>query len=201
MPNSLHPTKQLLIKTALALMESKLPTEISVDEILSNSGISKGSLYHHFEDLAELLEAAQVEKYAQWVDRSIEQLIAVVGKSSTIHDFEKGLMQVTRVTQSNEYADTRYMRARTIANSVQSERFRKALADVQAHLTDALEDIIREADEKGFLQDGTDHRATAVFIQSYTLGKILDDVVGNDLDSEKWNLMIDKLMRNVFLKY
>ena len=201
MPNSVHPTKQLLIKTALTLMEAKLPTEIAVDEILTNSGISKGSLYHHFEDLAELLETAQVEKYAQWVDRSIEQLIAVVGNSSTIHDFEKGLIQVTRVTQSNDYADTRYMRARTIANSVQSERFKKALANIQAHLTDALEDIIREADEKGFLQDGTDHRATAVFIQSYTLGKIVDDVVGNDLNSEKWNLMIDKLMRNVFLKY
>ena len=58
MPNSVHPTKQLLIKTALELMETKLPTEIAVDEILTNSGISKGSLYHHFEDLAELLETA-----------------------------------------------------------------------------------------------------------------------------------------------
>ena len=200
MPNSIHPTKDLLIKTAITLLENKLPTEIAVDEILANSGISKGSLYHHFEDLAELLEAAQVEKYAQWVDRSVEQLIAVVGGSKTVDEFKEGLMLVTRATQSNEYAPTRYVRARTIANSAQSERFKKALAKEQIRLTDALEDIIREADEKGFIQDKTNHRATAVFIQSYTLGKIIDDVVNNDVDSDDWNAMIDKMMCNVFLK-
>ena len=200
MPKSLHPTKELLVKTALDLLQSKLATDISVDEILTKSGISKGSLYHHFKDLAELLEAAQVDRYGQWVDRSIEQLIAVVGNSKTVKDFESGLMQVTRVTQSNDYAQTRYMRAQTIANSAQSEHFRIALAAEQTRLTDALEDIIRAADEKGFLQEGTDHRATALFIQSYTLGKIIDDVVGNDVNLEKWHALIDKMMRNVFLK-
>ena len=76
----IHPTKALLISTTVTLLESKLPGEIAVDEILDASGISKGSLYHHFEDLGELLEAAQVEIYAAWVDRSVEALIAMIAK-------------------------------------------------------------------------------------------------------------------------
>ena len=75
---SLHPTKSHLINTTVSILDEKLPNEIAVDEILEKSGISKGSLYHHFEDLGQLLEVAQVERYAQWVDRSIEILIKLI---------------------------------------------------------------------------------------------------------------------------
>ena len=67
MATRVHPTKALLISTTVKLLDTKLPNEIAVDEILETSGISKGSLYHHFEDLSELLEVAQVERYAAWV--------------------------------------------------------------------------------------------------------------------------------------
>ena len=62
MSKRVHPTKALLIATTVTLLDTKLPNEIAVDEILEASGISKGSLYHHFEDLGELLEIAQVER-------------------------------------------------------------------------------------------------------------------------------------------
>ena len=62
MRHSVHPTKTHLIETAVALLEEKMPHEIAVDEILEKSGISKGSLYHHFEDLAELLESVRQMK-------------------------------------------------------------------------------------------------------------------------------------------
>ena len=51
---AVHPTKQTLIDTVLALMEKKSIEQISSDEVLEISNISKGSLYHHFEDFPEL---------------------------------------------------------------------------------------------------------------------------------------------------
>ena len=54
MATKMHPTKSLLISTTVKLLGTRLPGEIAVDEILDASGISKGSLYHHFEDLGEL---------------------------------------------------------------------------------------------------------------------------------------------------
>lgn len=64
MAQTFHPTKIRLIETTAELLENQFPQDIQVDEILEKSGISKGSLYHHFEDLGELLEAAQVSRYA-----------------------------------------------------------------------------------------------------------------------------------------
>jgi AcrR family transcriptional regulator len=187
MPQTLHPTKARLIETAAEILEDQLPEAVQVDEILEKSGISKGSLYHHFEDLGELLEAAQVARYAAWVDRSITLIVPVLSSAKTRDDIIEGLAKLTQYTQSSEYKATRFSRARTLANSESSERFTKALGLEQERLTTALEDLVSEAKNKGLFKKEYDSRIFAVFIQSYTLGKIVDDVVPNPMDQEKWD--------------
>jgi AcrR family transcriptional regulator len=199
MPHVIHPTKAKLIKTTANLLNTKLPNEIAVDEILEQSGISKGSLYHHFEDLSELLEAAQVQRYAAWVDRSIEVLVDMLAAAKTREELLIGLKKVTRLTQNPEYATTRYSRARAIASVEHSPRFQKALAAEQARLTDALIDLIEEARNKGLYARDFDARAGAVLVQAYTLGKMVDDFVDQPMDPEAWYSLIDKLVEKVFL--
>ena len=199
MPQVVHPTKAQLIKTTALLLDTRLPTEIAVDEILTTSGISKGSLYHHFEDLAELLEAAQVARYAAWVDRSIEILITLVATAKTREDLLDGLKKVTRLTQDPAYSATRYARARAIANAEHSPRFQRALGVEQSRLTDALIDLIEEARNKGIYAKDFDARAGAVLVQAYTLGRMVDEFVEEPMDPEAWYQLIDKVVAKVFL--
>lgn len=194
MSSTPHPTKARLIETAAELLENQFPQDIQVDEILDKSGISKGSLYHHFQDLGELLEAAQVAKYAAWVDRSIGLIVPVLTNAKTRDDIIEGLRVLTKYTQSSEYRQTRFYRARTIANSESSERFKKALGVEQDRLTAALEDLIAEAKNKGLFRAELDNRVVAVFIQSYTLGKIVNDVVPEPLAQEKWDEFIVNML-------
>ncbi len=199
MPQTFHPTKARLIETAAELLETELPGAIQVDVILEKSGISKGSLYHHFEDLGELLEAAQVARYATWVDRSIGLIVPVLSGAKTRDDIIEGLRKLTLYTQSPEYRATRFSRARTLANSQSSERFQKALGLEQERLTIALEDLVQEAKNKGVFRQELDSRIVAVFIQSYTLGKIVDDIVPNPMDQEKWDDFILNMLINTMV--
>lgn len=194
MRQSIHPTKTLLIETAVTLMDNQLPHEIAVDEILEKSGISKGSLYHHFEDLAELLEAAQVARYADWVDRSIELIVTIISKAKSKEEVFQGVKKMTVLTQSSDFKNFRYERARTIGNSQGHERFQKLLAIEQERLTSGLTDIFREVIEKGWFDKNLNPHVAAVFIQSYTLGKIVDDVVTNPADQMAWNEFIDQMV-------
>lgn len=199
MTKVIHPTKAQLIRTTVEILETKLPNEIAVDEILEKSGISKGSLYHHFEDLTELVEAAQVHRYAEWVDRSIEMLISLISASKSREDLLNGLKKVTRLTQDPLYASTRYARARAIVSAEHSPRFQKALAQEQNRLTEALIDLIEEARNKGYYAKDFDARAGAVLVQAYTLGKMVDDFVDQPMDPEEWYKLIDKVVDKVFL--
>ena len=194
MAQSLHPTKSHLIETAVVLLEDKMPHEISVDEILEKSGISKGSLYHHFEDLAELLEAAQVARYADWVDRSIALIVAIISKAKTKEELFEGVKKMTLLTQSAEFKNFRYERARTIGNSQGHQRFQNLLAAEQERLTSGLTDIIREVIEKGYFRKDLDPHVAAIFIQSYTLGKIVDDIVTEPVNPKDWDSFIDHMV-------
>ena len=194
MTPTIHPTKARLIETTVALLEDQFPESIQVDEILEKSGISKGSLYHHFEDLGELLEAAQVARYAIWVDRSIGLITPILSGAKTRDDIINGLRQATLYTQSSEYKATRFQRARTLANSETSIRFQKALGLEQDRLTTALEDLVQEAKNKELFRIDIDSRVVAVFIQSYTLGKIVDDIVPNPMVQEKWDEFIVNML-------
>lgn len=195
----IHPTKALLISTTVTLLDTKLPNEIAVDEILEASGISKGSLYHHFEDLGELLEIAQVERYAAWVDRSVDALVQMISTVKTREDLARGLKVITRFTQDKRYSSTRFQRARAIASAEHNPRFRKRLAEEQMRLTEALIDLINEARNKGLYASDFDAHAGAVLVQAYTLGMIVDDFVERQMDPEAWYSLIDKVVDKVFL--
>lgn len=199
MGTRIHPTKALLISTTVKLLDTKLPNEIAVDEILEASGISKGSLYHHFEDLGELLEIAQVERYAAWVDRSVDALVQMISTVKTREDLAQGLKVITRFTQDKRYSSTRFQRARAIASAEHNPRFRKRLAEEQMRLTEALIDLINEARNKGLYASDFDAHAGAVLVQAYTLGMIVDDFVEKQMDPEAWYSLIDKVVDKVFL--
>lgn len=199
MSKRMHPTKALLIATTVTLLDTKLPNEIAVDEILEASGISKGSLYHHFEDLGELLEMAQVERYAAWVDRSVDALVQMISTVKTREDLVHGLKVITRFTQDPKYSHTRFQRARAIASAEHNPRFKKRLAEEQMRLTEALIDLINEARNKGLYASDFDAHAGAVLVQAYTLGMIVDDFVEKQMDPEAWYSLIDKVVDRVFL--
>ena len=110
-----HPTKRLLVETAAKLLESKAPSEVLAEEVLEISGVSKGSLYHHFEDLQDLVETAQVYRYSKWIDASIDYLTNNVVTARSKDELRKALRNLTMLTQSDERMDARAERARALA--------------------------------------------------------------------------------------
>jgi hypothetical protein len=105
-----------------------------------------------------------------------------------------GLRRITQFTQSSEFKSMRFQRARALANSETSDRFERALGLEQERLNIALEDLVQEAKNKGLFKEELDPRIIAVFIQSYTLGKIVDDIVPNPMAEEKWEDFIVNML-------
>lgn len=168
----------------LALMETTAFEDITFDTVLEVSGVSRGSVYHHFDDYEHLLEEAQLERFSRSVAESIQVIESIMSIGSNREEFLKNLEIVTRATQDPGRASLRYDRARLLATAQHNSRFRTKLQSVQDQLTDSLTKSFAAAQEKGWLNQDFSPRAGAVFIQAHTLGKLVDDITPQSVDPE-----------------
>ena len=195
--DSLHPTKRALIETVLAQLKTIKPTDLTSESVLEKSGISKGSLYHHFEDFDDLIETAQVIRYAAYVDQSINLLTKVLQTAKSRDEMVTELKKVTRFTQSPDLMPQRMDRATSISLANSNQRMMKKMNAEQDRLNEAIIDVFREARERGWISKEIDIHAGAIFIQAYTLGIVINDVSGKKVEPEAWNELIDMFLERI----
>ena len=189
-----HPTRVKLIETTVSLLDQLRPNEITVEMILQQSGISKGSLYHHFEDAEELFEAAEIARFIQSVDEAVAKLETAIKLATTPEELAETIRLSTRSTQRPALAPLRLERARTLGRTLGNERFRKALGREQQRATYAIADIIQEAKVKGLIKKSVDPQVFAVFIQAYSLGRAVDDISYDPIAEKDWNELINEIV-------
>jgi AcrR family transcriptional regulator len=197
----MHPTKAGLVRDVVERLDTQMPWEIISDAVLESTGISKGSLYHHFDNFDHLMETAQVVRYARYMDATIEQIQQIWTAQTSKADFIERLDAFTRQMQVRARSKFRLERARILAAAEGNPRFEAALAVESDRLTTALADVIKDAMIAGIFRRDNDPRAIAVFIQAYTLGRAVDDY--NDIhpmDDDRWADLIGRIVRNVLVE-
>ena len=194
----MHPTRERLLLTTVELMDSENPEKVGVEMVLETSGISKGSLYHHFEDFPSLIEAALVYRFHRVVDSSVALIANTVATATTREEFFADMEKVTAITHSREMTAIRFERARALGHAGSSPRFKEALGVEQQRLTLAFADLVREAQNQGWVTTDIDPMATAVFIQAYTIGKLIDEVTAEPVDEQEWLKLIHRMVERTF---
>lgn len=194
-----HPTRKTLIDTVIELLETTSPEDIRVEQVLAPSGTSVGSLYHHFKDLADLIDQAMITRYTADIDISIAALAEVVRTATDRQSLLEGFRQSTARTQSPERGSHRFHRAQTMTRAVVNERFRQALASEQKRLTDTMAEMWRELQDRGFFDPDLDPRVGSVFIQAYSMGLIVNDVSSEPIDPDAYVAFISRMLERTFL--
>ena len=197
MENGLHETKLHLIQATSELMDEVSLEDISAAMVLERAGASKSSMYHFFEDFGDLLEETFLYRFAASVQASDRFIKGIIEEATNKEDFFKALEKVTHATQARNNSAIRFQRARMLGRSERSERFRKSLGQTQQQLTDSLTNEIQNAQDKGFVSTNFQARTIAVFIQAYTLGKIVDDVTTTPMNDYDWEQLITMIASKV----
>lgn len=161
--------------------------EIRVEKVLEESGISTGSLYHHFDDFGHLIETAMAERYVEILRPGLILLEAALDEADDLDDLRKRIYAGGLAYAKLNTPEARFERARILARAGKSERLMEILGEQQLELTDAYEEMFRRAQHPdGWIDPELDPKAMAVFIQTYTFGRIVDDVTPDRMEQEKW---------------
>lgn len=181
-------------------MERVPDSAITIEEVLKESGISKGSLYHHFEDFQHLIETCRVYRYGLWIDATIEYLNSRISTSTSRDDLIKIFQEITRAVHADRRKDARSERAATLALSFKNERMNKMLKIEVQRLTLSISSIIHDFIERKYFEQDTNPKAFATLIQALALGKIVNDYNPDGVSEADWNEMLMEIYLKVFFK-
>ena len=189
-----HPTKQLLLDTAISLIDEFGAQGFTVDNLLDASGISKGSLYHHFEDFNDIIEQAQVARFSRFVDDDVKMLTGLLRSARSRDELGQRFSDIIAAASGPERSRGRVDRASIVGMSRHSKKFADGLAVEQQRLTDALADVAREMQERDWIRRDLDVYALATFVQAYSLGLVLNDVTEKPISNQQWSAFVASVL-------
>lgn len=195
----MHPTRERLLLTTVEIIDEG-NGKIHVDEVLHRSGISKGSLYHHFEDLQDLLDAATVFRFSRMIEADIAGLAELLKRCQTSEDLRAEIRKFNAALVQPERVPNRLERARIIGECGSNPRLKEAIGIEQARLTDSLADLFRTAITKGWLRPTIDPRAAASITQGVILGRSFDDVSADPVDGAAWLAFVNAMYDAYFFE-
>jgi AcrR family transcriptional regulator len=176
------------------MLDGSNPHDILVDEVLRISGISRGSLYHHFGDFDGLIHTTLMTRFAANVEADGAAMRNVAESATSKEDYWNRIRQLSAQTQVPSRAPVRAERARLIGMASLGGEFAEALATVQDRLTEVMSEAIAHAQTKGWVNPALSPRALSLFLQAYSLGRAIDDIAGIHVPNQEWVELIDTVL-------
>ena len=194
-----HATHRALIDCGVELAKEFGMYGYTVEQLLTKSGISKGSLYHHFEDFVDLVECVQVRIFTEYVELDIAAIQRALDAATDRQKFFELISFITRTAVQPQRTESRLQRARIISATEGRERFAARIGEEQKLLNDQMTQVISVGQERGWIVPYLDAHALAIFVQGYAFGLLLNDVAAEKIVSEDWVAVIEMIMGNALL--
>ena len=195
----MHKTKRALIDTVLQLMDGIPSTPVTLQDVLTTSGLTSGALYYHFEDFPDLIDHALIDIYSSYTTSGISGLAEIIANSSSVEEAKVALATLIQVRHSDSQAKIRAAVAWIAAQATFQPSLQQKLGPAQLEMTEKIADVILSGQQKGLVNTQRDPYALAVFIQAYALGRIVDDLAGKQMDGSKWYELIFSMVTEFML--
>ena len=194
-----HATHRALIDCGVELAKEFGMYGFTVEQLLTKSGISKGSLYHHFEDFVDLVECVQVRIFTEYVELDISAIQRALDAATDRDKFVNLISLITRTALQPQRSTSRIQRARIISATQGRERFATRIGHEQKLLNDQMKRVISVGQERGWIPPHFDADALALFVQGYAFGLILNDVTEERVGAEEMAVVIDSVIANLLI--
>lgn len=179
-------TRERVLSVALEQLERGGEAAVRIDEINTRSGVSIGSIYHHFGDRDGVIAAAQLRRFSRYAEAEIASLADVVREARDREQFRRALLQLAKGSHTALRRGVRWGRLAVMASTIGREDLRDDIALLQTRLTDEFQAHIAQGQARGFFRGDLDARAIAAFVEAWTLGLALNDLDDREVPESAW---------------
>jgi AcrR family transcriptional regulator len=187
----IHPTKLKLIETVSELLENNNEEEIISNKVLETSGISKGSLYHHFENFRDLLEDAHIVQFQRSLDSFRAKTNSFIKELTPSRIVNLNYMKTLKFISGPDLKKERMQMLHCLTMSNHHPQFTEKLKPSLASLDQYLSSIFGgpiSASEKF-----DPNSAVIVIARALFFGRVSEDVKEDPMNYSEWNKLLDSL--------
>lgn len=183
-------TRERVLAVAIDLLENGGEAAVRIDEVKDRSGVSIGSIYHHFSDREGLIVAAQLRRFARYAEAEIAALSEIVQRSADVAQFRKAIRHLALRSASEVRVAERWTRITVLASTVGRPELEQEVRAIQTRLTDEFQAHVAQGQARGFFRSDLDARAVALFVEAYSIGLALNELDERAVSEREWRKVV-----------
>jgi AcrR family transcriptional regulator len=176
-----------LLQFGIEELSQSGPINFNLENVLRESGVSRGSLYHHFGNRMGLIARCEAVLLKQSLKADNEGVRLLISMGISGKELFAVLSEQIRMNGSVEAVARRQQRIRTLGMAVEDEGLRQMLTDAQDKGSRFFAETLAIAKDRGLIQPVGDLDALSYLIQSMFLGRILVDNTHDEALSDALN--------------
>lgn len=148
-------TRTRLLEATVRIILERGIAAVRIDDVCAEVGVTKGSLYWHFENRQDLVRQALTEQLEQLVGESTATYREGIKSAPSDEDeYLASLVPALANPFDPEEVERRWQRVELMAASRHAPEFAALMGEVQTGLLRTQIDIIGRAADKGLLREG-----------------------------------------------
>lgn len=168
-----------LIDVALRVILERGIDAVRIEDIVAEVGVTKGSLYWHFEDRHGLIKAAIAEQIRRLSAETIVAVSDAIASSTSKDDYLSSIAPFLVDPFDADKVRDRWGRLGILVETRNDPELKELMRDVQSRHLEVVVELMTDAQRHGFLREDLDPRSVAVALSVINLGSIIFDVLGD----------------------
>ena len=179
-------TRSRILNAAIEMMETGGESSVRLGAIAEALGIKEPSIYHHFKNRTELVNAAYVEWYWQCLktDISVDAMMVLVDSKE---DYVRAIRKSMEWSYQPERHHARSIRLSVLGAAQRNPELAVAVNDINKKFLATIADAVAVAQQKGWLRTDLNPMATAYWLHGQIIGRVVAEMDPGQVDFAEWD--------------
>jgi AcrR family transcriptional regulator len=185
-------SRRALVDAALDIILKDGVDSLRIEDVCERVGVTKGSMYWHFNDRDGLIREALLEQLRRISDEQLATMNDAIISATSADDYMSRIVGALANPFDESEVEQRWKRLELIVATRNDPALWQVMSEVQRRQQKFMTDAMERAAENGLLRHDVDPQAVAAVLSAVALGSINLSLLDSDGPSrEAWtNLML-----------
>jgi AcrR family transcriptional regulator len=169
-----HPTRRRLIAAAAKVFSEEGLIGTLLDDVVAEADVTKGAVYHHFANFAELVEFAMLEVFTTDVACDADELRSCGVRCSSLDDICVACASVALVTYPGARRGALLDRGRILSAAASSVTLQRQLDEPREQLLKAYTTFLDSGQARGWVSSDVATTGVAVLLVALGLAELVE---------------------------